>query len=165
MPKPSKRLKRPYITNKSEVIITRNGEYADITYRDPTVEGVSLKIGPDIILMSDQEILDRHHEVLLAMKQAVANYKHEAVEIPLGKPQVEYSECCDQWVPRGDVLRCVIHDEEGRRAVIAIDDKEFTLEEFGTMLTTFSGWGMRIVFVPEDELAKQPDIVIKDPTD
>lgn len=31
------------------------------------------------------------------------------------------------------------------------------------MLTTFSGWGMRIVFVPEDELAKQPDIVIKDP--
>jgi hypothetical protein len=61
------------------------------------------------------------------------------------------------------MLPGVIHDEEGRRAVIEIDDKEFTLEEFGTMLTTFSGWGMRIVFVPEDELAKQPDIVIKDP--
>ncbi|MBN1548765.1 MAG: hypothetical protein JW902_19095 [Syntrophaceae bacterium] len=58
-----------------------------------------------------------------------------------------------------------LHDEEGRRAVIEIDNSVFSLEEFGTMLTTFSGWGMRIVFVPEDELAKQPDIVIKDPTD
>lgn len=163
MPKPSKRHKKPFFADLSEVIITRNGEYADITYRDPTVESVSLKIGPDIILMSDEEILDRHHEVLLTMKQAAANYKHEAVEIPPGKPQVEYSECCDQWVPRGDVLRCAIHDEDGSRAVIEIDDREFTLEEFGTMLTTFSGWGMRIVFVPEDELAKQPDIVIKDP--
>jgi hypothetical protein len=58
-----------------------------------------------------------------------------------------------------------LHDEEGRRAVIEIDNRVFSLEEFGTMLTTFSGWGMRIVFVPEDELAKQPDIVIKDPAD
>jgi hypothetical protein len=32
-----------------------------------------------------------------------------------------------------------LHDEEGRRAVIEIDDREFTLEEFGTMLTIFSG--------------------------
>ncbi len=165
MPKPRKRLKRPYITNQSEVIITRNGEYADITYRDPTVGGVSLKLGSVISLMSDEEILDRHNQILLAREQAIANYIHEAVEIPLGKPQVEYSEPCDQWVPRGDVLRCVIHDEDGRRAVIEIDDREFTLEEFGAMLTTFSGWGMRIVFVPEDELTMQPDIVIKDPTD
>ncbi len=165
MPKPSKHFNKPFFADLSEVIITRNGEYADITYRDPTVGGVSLKIGHGIILMSDEEILDRHHEVLLAMKLAAANYNHEAVEIPPGKPQVEYSESCDQWVPRGDVLRCLIHDEEGRRAVIEIDDKEFTLEEFGTMLTTCSGWGMRIVFVPEEELTKQPDIVIKDPAD
>lgn len=163
MPQKSNRLKKPFFADLSEVIITRNGEYADITYRDPTVGGVNLKLGSDIIRMSDEDILDQHNQVLLTMKQAAANYKHEAVEIPPGKPQVEYSERCDQWVPRGDVLRCVIHDEEGRRAVIEIDDKEFTLEEFGTMLTTFSGWGMRIVFVPEDELAKQPDIVIREP--
>jgi hypothetical protein len=49
--------------------------------------------------------------------------------------------------------------------VIEIDDQEFTLEEFGTMLTTCSGWGMRLVFVPEDELDKQPDIVIREPAD
>jgi hypothetical protein len=165
MPKQSHRLKKPHVADLSEVIITRNGDYAIIDYRDSTVGSVNLKLGPDIIRMTDEEILERHNQVLLAMKLAVANYKHEAVEIPVGKPQVEYSERCDQWVPRGDVLRCVIHDEDGRRAVIEIDDREFTLEEFGTMLTTFSGWGMRIVFVPEDELAKQPDIVLKDPTD
>jgi hypothetical protein len=115
--------------------------------------------------MSDEEILHRHNQVLLAQQEAIANDVHEAVEIPVGRPQVEYSERCDQWVPRGDVLRCVIHDEDGRRAVIEIDDQEFTLEEFGTILTTFSGWGMRLVFLPEDELGKQPDIVIKDPAD
>lgn len=165
MPRNSTRLNKPFFANLSEVIITRNGEYADITYRDPTVGGVSLKIGPDIMLMNDQEILDRHNETLLAMKRAVADYEHRAVEIPPGRPQVSYSERGDQWVPRGDVLRCVIHDEDGRRAVIEIDDKEFTLEEFGTLLTTCSGWGMRLVFVPEGELEKQPVIVIEDPED
>jgi hypothetical protein len=165
MPKPSKRLKKPCTADLSEVIISRDGDYADIAYRDPTVGGVNLKIGSDISLMSDKEILDRHNQVLLAREQAIADYVHEAVEIPRGKPQVEYSERCDQWVPRGDVLRCVIHDRDGRRAVIEIDGKEFTLEEFGTMLTTFSGWGMRIVFVPEGELEKQPDIVIREPED
>lgn len=136
MPRKSTRLNKPFFADLSEVIIIRNREYADITYRDPTVGGVSLKIGPDIILMNDQEILDRHNETLLAMKRVVADYEQRAVEIPSGRPQVSYSERCDQWVPRGDVLRCVIHDEDGRRAVIEIDDKEFTLEEFGTMLTS-----------------------------
>lgn len=165
MLKPSNRLKRPHIADKGEVIITRNGEYAYIDYRDPTVGGVSLKLGSDLCLMSDEEILHCHNQVLLAQQEAINNYVHEAVEIPVGRPQVEYSERCDQWVPRGDVLRCVIHDEEGRRAIIEIDGQEFSLEEFDTMLTTFSGWGMRLVFVPEDELTKQPDIVIRDPAD
>jgi len=165
MPKTSNRLKQPHIAEQSEVIITRNGEYADIDYRDTTVGGVSLKLGKDLSLMSDEEILHRHNQVLLAQQESIANYVHEAVEIPPGRPQVEYSERCDQWAPRGDVLRCVIHDEEGRKAVIEIDDQEFSLEEFGTMLTTFSGWGMRLVFVPENELTKQPDIVIRDPAE
>ena len=165
MPKPSNRLKRPHIADLNEVIITRNGDYAVIDYRDPTVGGVNLKLDSDLSLMSDEEILHCHNQVLLARQKAIANYVHEAVEIPVGRPQVEYSERYDQWVPRGDVLRCIIHNEEGRRAVIEIDDQEFSLEEFGTMLTTCSGWGMRLVFVPEDELDKQPDIVIRDPAD
>ena len=66
---------------------------------------------------------------------------------------------------RGDVLRCVIQDEDGRRPVIQIDDRDFTLEEFGTMLTTYSGWGMRIVFVPDSELETPPVIVVEEPVD
>jgi len=59
----------------------------------------------------------------------------------------------------------MIHDEGGKRPVIEIDDREFTLEEFGAMLTTFSGWGMRIVFVPDSDLEKAPVIVVRDPDD
>ncbi|HMN14266.1 MAG TPA: hypothetical protein PKD55_18270 [Bellilinea sp.] len=81
---------------------------------------------PDVVHMPDQEILDRHNEIILAMESAVATYKHETVEVPPGSPQVSYSELCDQWSPRGDVLRCLIHDE-GQRPVIEVDDREFTL--------------------------------------
>jgi len=159
------RMKKPHVASLDEVIIMRNGDYGEITYRDPTVGGVCLKLGPAIASMTDQEILDCHNETVLAMQYSVATYKHKAVEVPPGSPQVRYSEQCDQWVPRGDGLRCVIHDEEGRRPVIEIDDKEFTLEEFGTMLTTYSGWGMRIVFVPDSDLEKTPVIVVRDPED
>ena len=77
--------------------------------------------------MSDKEILDCHNDVLRAQQFSVATYKHVAVEIPEGLPQVEYSENCDQWVPRGGVLRCLIHDDENRQPVIEIDDREFTI--------------------------------------
>ena len=159
------RMKKPHIATLDEVVIMRDGDCGVIDFRDPTVGGMNLKIGPEVALMTDQEILERFNEVIRAMQRSVASYKHRTVEVPPGKNQVRYSEQCDQWVPRGDVLRCVIHDEEGRRPVIEIDDREFTLEEFGTMLTTFSGWGMRIVFVPDTDLEKRPVIVVKDPKD
>lgn len=161
MPRP----KKPHIAAIDEVTISRDGEYADIVYHDPSVGGVNLKIGPEIDSMTDRDILDCHNRVVAAMQHAVETYRHVAVEVPPGSPQVSYSEQCDQWVPRGDVLRCMIHDEEGRRPVIEIDDREFTLEEFGTMLTTYSGWGMRIVFVPDSDLEKSPDIEVREPED
>lgn len=159
------RMKKPHIATLKEVIIKRNGDYAEIDFRDPTVGGMSLKIGPEVSGLSDRDILERFNETILAMQQSVASYEHLAVEVPPGSPQVRYSEQCDQWVPRGDVLRCVIHDEEGRRPVIEIDDRDFTLEEFGTMLTTYSGWGMRIVFVPDNDLERPPEIVVREPED
>jgi len=33
------------------------------------------------------------------------------------------------------------------------------------MLTTYSGWGMRIVFVPDSDLEKPPVIVVREPED
>jgi len=35
---------------------------------------------------------------------------------------------------------------------VSIDGRDFTLCEFMTMVGTFGGWGMRIEFVPDDEL-------------
>ncbi len=66
-------------------------EYAVIDYRDQTVGGVSLKLDSDIGLLSDEEILDRHNQILLIRKQSIANYVYEAIEIPPDRPQVEYA--------------------------------------------------------------------------
>jgi hypothetical protein len=52
---------------------------------------------------------------------------------------------------RGAVLWCAVHDDDDQ-AVIEIDERELSIEEFGRLLKTYAGWGMRISFVPEDEL-------------
>jgi hypothetical protein len=44
-----------------------------------------------------------------------------------------------------------------------IYEKELNLKEFGKLLSTCSGWGMRITFVPEDEPEKKPMIEIREP--
>jgi hypothetical protein len=66
--------------------------------------------------------------------------------------------------PRGDVLRCIIADggPDGE-ATIWIDNREFSLAEFGKLLVTYAGWGMRIVFVPEDEIETMHPIEIREP--
>ncbi len=33
------------------------------------------------------------------------------------------------------------------------------------MLATYAGWGMRICFVPNDEIDKEPEIEIREPED
>jgi hypothetical protein len=47
----------------------------------------------------------------------------------------------------------------GRRSAY----KTLTWSEFGRLLTTYAGWGMRIVFVPDDETHQKPTIRIGDP--
>ena len=69
--------------------------------------------------------------------------KHVAVEVPLGSPQIKYFARRYQWCPRGGVLRCLVEDDENGQLVVGIDDQELSLEEFGRMLTTYVGWGMR----------------------
>ncbi len=72
----------------------------------------------------------------------------------------------NKWAPRGGVLRCYFEDgggEDGLLPLIHIDDQEFSWDEFGRILCTYAGWRMRIVFVPDDELAHSAKIVIEDP--
>ncbi len=156
------RIKPPYIAKMNEVIITKGNTSANIEYKEKNVGGVSIEIGPEVVEMTDREILDQHNKILLSMMEMELNYEHIAKEIPLGKPQIEYSEKCQQWVPRGDVLRCVVgchNDSIG----VEIDDRFLDIEEFGRMLQTFEGWGMRITFVPQKDIFFEPKTKLEDP--
>jgi len=158
------RLKKPCIASPEQVRITREGEYAIIEYADSSIMTVHFKIGPEIGKMTDQDILDLHNDIVRTREEMAAGYEHVGVEIPLGRPQIEYHPRADQWTPRGGVLRCVIGDggsEEG--PIFYIDDEELTLREFGRLLSTYAGWGIRIIFVPDDRLMEQPPIEIRDP--
>ena len=144
----------------AEVKITRDGECADFKYKDPGMGGgMNLKVGKNIRTMSDRDLVELHNDIVRERLALRARHKHVAVEIE-GRPQVEYSKKCSQWVPRGDVLRCVITSRDVREPIIEIDEKELSLKEFGRMLLTYEGWGMRIVFVPEHELHKTPKIKV-----
>ncbi len=112
--------------------------------------------------MSDAEILDAHNGYLEASERLRAEHDHVAIEIPPGCPQIEYSDQCAQWVPRGDVVRCVIDDGEDE-PIVHIDEHELSWDEFGALLSTHADWGMRIVFVPEDDTHLEPRIEVRQP--
>lgn len=86
-----------------------------------------------------------------------------AIEIPVGEPQIEYSERGDRWTPRGSVLRCVVENDAHGEACFLIDDRELTCQQFGRLLRAYAGWGMRIVFVPAEAVHEQPLIEVRDP--
>ena len=156
-------LKKPRVASLDEIRISRDGESATISFIDASVATTHLTLGSDSKQLSDNEILDRFNEVISAQAAMAASYKHVAVEIPPGSPQVEFVERSGQWVPRGSVVRCQISDDEQGDVVIGIDDHELSLSEFGTLLTTYAGWGMRLVFVPDDETTKLPKIEVREP--
>jgi hypothetical protein len=158
------RMKRRHVASMDEVRITREGEYAVIEFADSKIPTTHLKVGRQLAPMTDQQVLDLFNDCIRAQEQAAAEYEHVAVEVPPGKSQIEYFEKGCQWTPRGDVLRCVIDDggPDGE-PVIHIDDHELSWDEFGRLLTTYAGWGMRIVFVPDDEVHEEPQIEVREP--
>ncbi len=157
---------KPRILTLDQVSISRDGEYAKITYLDEYGGGMALKVEGNVDLMSDREILQQHNEVVEAMERISKNYQHVPVEIPVGKPQITFYPQSCQWVPRGDVLRCLISDGgPDYEATVIIDDQELSLKEFGRLLVTHAGWGMRITFVPDNETHIRHLVEISDPKD
>jgi len=157
--------KRPYVASLDQVRITRErNDAAFIDYADPAIGGVHFTIGPEIADMTELEILDLHNECLQAMQDLADSYQHVAVEVPMGSPQIKYEERSDQWVPRGYVVRCVISDggPDGE-ATFWVDDRELSLAEFGRMMTTYAGWGCRLVFVPDERVHERPEIAVREP--
>ena len=161
-----KKRKKPCLATQDEVTITRDGEIAVIDFKDEAISGVDLQIGPRLGEMTDQEVLDLHNSVIRSQQELAANYQHIAVELPQGSPQIEYAKECDQWVPRGDIVRCEISDGGFNGEVtVVIDERELSLQEFGRLLLTHAGWGMRIAFVPDDRLDEEPEIEVREPAD
>ena len=158
--------RRPHRASPDEVKITRDGDTAIITYADAKVATTNFTIGREkLAAMTDEEVFAMWNEHIEARDQLMADYEHVAVEIPPSRPQVEYHERSGQWVPRGDVLRCVVTGSNGEpdEPFLTIDDRDFTPTEFAKMVGTFGGWGMRITFVPDDELQDEPVVEVREP--
>ena len=160
------RLKHPYVASLDQVRISRENEAAIIQYVEPGIRTTHFQLGAQVRAMTDQEILDRFNESIRASERLRGQYVHVAIEIPPAKPQIPYFDRGDQWTPRGDVLRCIIDDGgPDNEPIIHIDDQELSWTQFGRLLTTYAGWGMRIIFVPDDETAVEPLIEDREPND
>jgi hypothetical protein len=153
-----------YIAALDEVTVTRDGEFARIEYKEGDIADALLEIGPEIVEMSDSEIVELHNEVLRDKAAQASEYKQVAIEMPLGSVQIEYFARCDQWVPRGSVLRCLVEHDEHGQVIVKIDEQELRLKQFGKLLTTYGGWGMRIEFVPQEEVHRRPVVEVREPT-
>jgi hypothetical protein len=162
------RKKRPRIARLDQVRISRDGEEAIIKFRNPTIATTHLRVGPEVHQMTDEDILLLFNRTIAAqLRNRDELGEYVAIEVPVGNSQVEHHpETVNQWSPRGGVLRCCIEDgggEDGSLPVIYVDDHEFSWDDFGRMLCTYAGWGMRIVFVPDDEVDRSPKIVVREP--
>jgi hypothetical protein len=162
------RKKKPRIARLDRVMISREGGDAIIEFLDGSTATTHLRVGPQIETMTDDEILLVFNQTIAAqIRNRDELGEYVAVEVPAGSPQVEhFPGTMTEWVPRGGVLRCVIEDgagEDGSLPVIHVDDQEFDWEEFGRMLCTYAGWGVRVVFVPDDELERTPKTIVREP--
>lgn len=160
--------KRPRIARLDQVKISRDGEEAIIQFLDPAFATTHLRIGPEVHQMTDEDILLVFNRTIAAqLRNHDELGEYVATEVPVGNKQVEcFGRTSNRWVPRGDVLRCYLEDgggEDGSLPVVYVDDQEFSWDDFGRMLCVFAGWGMRIVFVPDDELAQAPKIAVREP--
>ena len=143
--------------------IERRGDAAILTPRDPGLAEIHLRIGPQLDRMGDAEVLACYNATIAARDRLAAEHPYVAIEVPPGRPQIRYVPEGDQWVPRGGVVRCLVEDDERGQAVIRVDDRELSLAEFGQLLATYAGWGMRIEFTPEDEIERRPHREVRDP--
>jgi len=159
----SRRKKRPARMELDAVRIERQGDTAILTPRDPDLAVTSFRLGTQLARMSDEEILACFNATIDARDQAAAERPYVAIEVPPGHPQIRYFRAGHQWVPRGGVVRCVLEDDEDGQVIVIVDDRKLSLEEFGTLLVTYAGWGMRIEFVPEDETHQRPRLEVRDP--
>ena len=158
------RPKRPTHVLIDQVRVTREGNDAIIDHADANLSGARIAIGPGIATMTDADIVEMYSDIIVAQWGLLEAWDKTVVEEPPGEKQIDYHEDSDQWVPRGDVLRCIIDDGgPNGEVIIHIDDQELSLAEFGRLLSVHAGWGMRIAFVPEEFISESPTIKMRKP--
>lgn len=146
---------RPRVAALNEVTIQREGDTAIITFNDSESGGINLKFDFPVTSMTDLEILERHNEIVRFQLESAAQWR--PTEIAEGRPQIKFDNKFRAWSAEGHVLRCVVgSDPERDETMIGIDNHELSLDEFGKLIAPFEGWGMRIVFVSEDQLCDPP---------
>jgi hypothetical protein len=156
------RPKKPTHVLIDQVRITREGNDAIIVHADESVSGARIAIGAGIATMTDAEIVEMYNDILDSQRALVAAWDKTVTEEPPGEKQIDYHQDSGQWVPRGDVLRCIIDDGgPNEEVIIHIDDQELSLREFGRLLSVHAGWGMRIAFVPEEFVTENPAVKMR----
>lgn len=61
------RIKKPRTADLDEVIISGEGEYANIESREPRISGMNLHLGPKVRTMTDRQILVAFNRSVRAM--------------------------------------------------------------------------------------------------
>ncbi len=87
--------------------------------------------------------------------------QYTATEIKPGKPQIEWWNN-RHWTMKGDVLKFTISVVQGNpdEPVFIVDGKNLSLKEFGELVSTYEGWGGRLVMVPEEEIHLAPKVSV-----
>ena len=94
----------------------------------PSVRVVNLSVGAALGTMTDAEVLDLFKRVARSSGRARGGPRPDLDgDSRLGVRRSSTGERSDQWVPRGEVLRCHIEDED-ERPVILVDDAKLDLE-------------------------------------
>lgn len=145
------------------VRLERQGDAAILVPNDPGMAVPHLRLGPRLARVSDEEVLDCFKETIAAQERLAEERPYVAVEVPPGRPQIRFFPDSGQWAPRGGVVRCIVDTDEDGQAIVYVDERKLTLAEFGRMVATYAGWGMRIEFTPEDEAERRPRLEVREP--
>lgn len=156
-------MKRPYPSTIDQVRVTREDGTAILEYAEPGVSTVHFQIGAGLGSMTDEDVIALHIGTLEAMEDLRLESDLPALEMPVGVPQIEWFERGYQWSARGHVLRCLIDSGDDEGPSVIIDDKELTWAQFGRVVSSFAGWGLRAIFVDHDSLHEEPRIEVGEP--
>jgi hypothetical protein len=149
------RKKKLKVAFPNEVRITRDGVFAHVDFIDTSYMSRRSEIGPKLASMTDEEILRLHNEIVWSQQRCIAESK--PTEMAEGAPQIQFDNRFKSWTMLSDVLRCELTSgSDPDELMICIDDVELSWDEFGRMLKSYMGWGMRVTLLPQEQLFKPP---------